>query len=249
MKPYFELGLIALYHGDAREVLPSIEGGGDVVVTDPPYGDTSLDWDVQVTDWAHLIRAPQLWCFGSMRFFLGRSGAFEASGWRYAQDVVWEKHNGSSLHADRFRRVHEIAVHFYRGEWASLHKQTQTTPDATARTVRRKAKPPHWSAISEHRYASEDGGPRMMRSVLQVRSCHGYAIHPTQKPIGILEPLIAYSCPPGGLVVDPFAGSGSTLEAARGIGRRAIGIEIDERTCETAAKRLGQGAFTFGAAQ
>jgi site-specific DNA-methyltransferase (adenine-specific) len=67
------------------------------------------------------------------------------------------------------------------------------------------------------------------------------ALHPTEKPLGILAPLIAYSCPPGGAVLDPFAGSGSTLEAARASGRHAIGIEADERYCEVAARRLSQG--------
>jgi site-specific DNA-methyltransferase (adenine-specific) len=69
---------------------------------------------------------------------------------------------------------------------------------------------------------------------------HGRAIHPTQKPVGILTPLIEYACPPGGLVIDPFAGSGSTLEAARLTGRRAIGIEAHEPYIERAARRLEQ---------
>ena len=92
-------------------------------------------------------------------------------------------------------------------------------------------------------YASEDGGPRLMRSVQFVRSMHGSAIHPTEKPIGILDPLIRYSCPPGGLVLDPFAGSGSTLDAARRSGRRAIGIEAREDYCEAIANRLAQGVL------
>ena len=70
---------------------------------------------------------------------------------------------------------------------------------------------------------------------------HFRAIHPTEKPAGLLDPLIRYACPPGGLVIDPFAGSGSTLDTARCTGRRAIGIEADERYAELAARRLSQG--------
>jgi site-specific DNA-methyltransferase (adenine-specific) len=76
--------------------------------------------------------------------------------------------------------------------------------------------------------------------VLQVRSCHGNAVHPTQKPIGIVEPLLRYSVAPGRAVLDPFAGSGTTLVAAKSLGLAAIGIESDERWCEIIAGRLSQ---------
>lgn len=79
-----------------------------------------------------------------------------------------------------------------------------------------------------------------MRSVIKIRSEHRRGGHPTQKPIGILTPLIEYSTPPGGLILDPSAGAGSVLRAAKNLDRRAIGIEIDERYCEVAAERMGQ---------
>jgi site-specific DNA-methyltransferase (adenine-specific) len=83
-----------------------------------------------------------------------------------------------------------------------------------------------------------------MRSVIAVRSMHGRALHPTEKPVGILDPLIRYACPPGGTVLDCFAGSGSTAEAARLTGRKAILIEADERYCELIARRMSQGILT-----
>jgi site-specific DNA-methyltransferase (adenine-specific) len=91
----------------------------------------------------------------------------------------------------------------------------QTTPDATARTARRKQRPPHTGQIDAGHYLSHDGGPRLMRSVIYVRNCHGRAIHPTEKPSALLEILIRTSCPQGGLVGDWFAGSGAAGEACR----------------------------------
>jgi site-specific DNA-methyltransferase (adenine-specific) len=232
-----------IIEGDCRDVLPTLDPV-DLVIADPPYGQTSLGWDVPVADWLDLVPLKpggSVWVFGSLKSFMAAAGEFE--GWSLAQDTIWEKHNGSSFHNDRFRRVHEQAAHFYRGRWADVYRDPRYTDDATKRTVRRKERPPHMGEIEGSTYVSEDGGPRLMRSVLRVRSMHGRALHPTQKPTGILSPLIEYSCPPGGIVLDPFAGSGSTLAAAQETGRSSIGIEIDPTYAALARDRLGASLF------
>jgi len=221
----------------------------DVCITDPPYGETSLIWDRWQANWpSHVIEAlpltTSLWCFGSMRMFLDHRDAFAE--WSYAQEIVWRKHNGSGFHADRFRRVHELVTHWYRGAWGDVYKDPQYTMDATARTRRSKASPTHTGNIDATPYVSEDGGPRLQQSVIEVRSMHGKAVHPTEKPIGILDPLIRYSTKPGDTILDPFAGSGSTGMAAKALGRKAVLIEADERYCEIAARRLSQGVLDFG---
>ena len=66
----------------------------------------------------------------------------------------------------------------------------------------------------------------------------GNKLHPTQKPLSVLTPLIESFCPRGGVVLDPFAGSGSTCLAARTVGRNYLGIEIDPATHEVASRRL-----------
>ncbi len=249
MSPYYAGAGVALYLGDCREVLPLLDlDDVDAVVADPPYGETALSWDRWPEGWVEAVAAAvparaSLWCFGSTRMFLDRRDDFAA--WTFAQDVVWEKHNGSSSAADRFRRVHENVLHWYRGPWSEVYKRPVTTPDATARRLHRKERPAQWGDIGAAKYMTEEGGPRLARSVLYVRSCHGYAVHPTQKPLGILHPLLSYSVRPGGLVLDPMAGSGSTLRAAMDAGQRAVGIEVDEEACEAAATRLSQGSLAL----
>lgn len=220
-------------------------GPFDLIIADPPYGDTSLDWDVRVENW--MCRAAEclkptgsMWVFGSMRYWLDHGKLFQAAGWRLAQDVVWEKHNGSSFHADRFKRVHEHVVQWYRGAWSKIYNEVQFTADATARAVRRKKRPAHTGHIGAAHYVSEDGGPRIMRSVIFMRSMHGRAIHPTEKPSDLIEILIRSSCPRGGLVGDLFAGSGAAGEAAARAGRRYVGFEIDGDMARKANDRLSK---------
>lgn len=243
------MSAIKIINADAMAAMADLcDESVDCIVTDPPYGETSLAWDRVPDGWLRecrrvLKKSGSMWVFGSLRSHIDA----DWDGWRVAQDVVWEKHNGSNSFADRFRRVHEIAVHVYRDDakWSDVYKQPLFTNDARARVVRRKKRPPQWGEIGEHVFTSEDGGPRLMRSVMFYRSCHGAADHPTQKPEGVMMPLIEYSCPPGGLVLDPFVGSGTTARAAALIGRRCIGIEIDPRYAAMATNPVAPNAPLF----
>jgi site-specific DNA-methyltransferase (adenine-specific) len=174
-----------------------------------------------------------------MRMFLQQRDEF--TDWKLSQDIVWEKHNGSNRSRDRFRRIHEYATHWYQSDWASLYHDTPRTMTGVDRRSRVGHSPDsgaeHLGKFTE-RTVWVDNGTRLMTSVIRARSMHHGAIHPTEKPLGILDPLIRYACPEGGLVVDPFAGSGSTLDAARQSGRHAIGIEARADYCDAAARRL-----------
>lgn len=240
---------ILLVTGDCREVMPA-HGPFDCIIADPPYGDTSFTWDRRVEGWLSdardsLCPTGSMWVFGSMRFFIERGADFSAAGWRIAQDLVWEKHNGSAMHADRFRRVHEHAVQFYRTDtkWSDVWNEVQKTPDSTPRTLRRKGRPPHAGGCMVQRYSSEDGGPRIMRSVIYMPSMHGRAIHGTEKPAPLAEILVRTSCPPGGLVGDWFAGSGAVGDACQMAGRNYVGCEIDPDMAEKARHRLASTLF------
>jgi site-specific DNA-methyltransferase (adenine-specific) len=256
MTPYWEdpdTGL-QLYHGDCRDILPALGIQADLIVADPPFGETSLDWDRWPTGWLKVAAAHSnsMWCFGSQRMFFDHLDEFRAD-WTLSQDVighddngrpitgdvnvVWEKHNGTGFAKDRFKRVHEHALFWYRGPWAAQHQDTPksayTGPDKHDRA--RTSRTPHTGEIGACQY--EDNGTRLMRSVIKVKSVRG-GINETEKPLPLLEPLIHYACPPGGLIVDPMAGSCSVLEVARLMGRPAIGIEKRESQCEAAARRL-----------
>jgi len=246
--PFYADDHVTLYHGRMEDVLPSL-GPVDCVVTDPPYGETSLEWDRWPTGWPALVAplARSMWCFGSMRMFLNRRDEF--IGWKFAQDIVWEKHNLSGPgKPDRFHRVHEHAVQWYRGAWGELHTEQVCLPriGPPRGSTRNRGETPHRRGMPSVDW--HDNGLRAVWSVIRIRAMHGNALHPTEKPTGILEPLIAYSCPPGGTVLDPFAGSGSTLDAARRLGRKAVGVEADEAYCEVIANRLRTGVLDFGAA-
>lgn len=245
--PYWDDGQVQLWHGDFRDVLPGLGVVPDLVVVDPPYQETSLGWDRWVDGWPSLIPGNSMWCFGSMRMFLDRRDEFE--GWKLAQDVVWEKHNGSGFATDRFNRVHEFGVHWYRGRWEEVHHETPRWQTGGKRTmVRRAPTGARWHGEQGPSMDFRDGST-LARSVIYVPSTHGKAVNETEKPRGILEPLIEYGCPPGGLVLDVFAGSCSTLVAARALGRRAVGVEKREEQCELAVKyRLSQTVLTFDGA-
>ncbi|NOG70821.1 site-specific DNA-methyltransferase [Roseicella sp. DB1501] len=230
--------------GDCRTLMPAF-GPFDLILADPPYGDTSLAWDRRLTGWLPLAcqalrPTGSMWLFGSLRAFMTIAAELREAGFRYAQEIVWEKQNGSSFHADRFKRVHELVAQFYRADaaWSVVYNAVQTTPDATARTVRRKRRPTHTGHIEAGYYLSQDGGPRLMRSVIFARNAHNRAIHPTEKPSALLEILIRTSCPEGGLVADWFAGSGAAGEACRLTGRRYLGCEIDADMAEKARARI-----------
>ena len=216
MKPYYEHAGITIYHGDCRGVLPHVTA--DVLVTDPPYG-IGLD-----TDFSSLA--------GTAEFnrrhgkYTGRSHAPV-----HGDDKPFDP---SPLLAAGLPSLLFGANHYHSrvpdcGDWHVWDKRDGLGSNMLA--------------DCEFFWTSYPSGPsRIYRHkwLGYMRASEvGVHLHPTQKPVALMIWALSLKCPEG-TVLDPFMGSGTTLVAAKNLGRRAIGIEIEERYCEIAAKRLSQ---------
>ena len=204
MKPYYEHAGITIYHGDCREILPSLKA--DVVVTDPPYGtgcaprggrvagtidrDSAQwpEWDAFDPSWLALWDGPAaVFCGIRMTHALG--AAMGADGL-----LIYVKSNPNPLGS--------------------------SFEPCVTRGFRSRGR----------------------QHITAYNAFNGQQ-HPTQKPLEVMRFVVKAA--PEGTVLDPFMGSGTTLRAAKDLGRKAIGIEIEERYCEIAAKRLAQEVLPF----
>lgn len=247
MKPYYEDESVTLYHGDWRELI-SENFRADLILTDPPYGETSLEWDRWPIGWPALAarHSRSMWCFGSLRMFLEHRDEF--AGWKLSHEVVWEKNTTGMHPGDRFSRCHEYALHWYQGEWRDIYHdppRVQAAKRLAGDVISR-------GVVGKGRVTGEMGAYRVVsdglsyhRTIIKADSVRS-GINETEKPAALLQPLIRYGCPPGGTVLDLFAGSSSALVTARILGRKAVGYEKRESQCEQAALRLSQGVLDFG---
>lgn len=251
MTPYYADGIVTVYNGDCREVLPQLDGPFASCVTDPPYGETSATWDRWPTGWVDAVagalpESASLWFFGSTRMLLGHVAEF--AGWRYAQEQMWLKRNGTGpTGRDRLVRVHEWAHHFYRGRWSDLHHEWPREPvnGPDKGHVRRLSRVAAHQRDGRQSSWTDDGTrqPRSATFVVEAPSVRYQKRHQDEKPLACVEPLVRECTPPGAVVLDPFGGSGTTAIAAMMTGRRAVVIEASERFCSEIARRAAQGVL------
>lgn len=216
MKPYYADESITLYHGDCREVTEWL--AADVLVTDPPYG----------------------------------------RGWKQGGTLLGSPQTVGGIAGDRDTGVRDAAVAAWGGRVAVVFGDLMLPPaPGTRQTLiyhKTAANAGLRGAMGGFRrdveavyllgpWPSGIGGRSSMitTGVNQQSNLSCRYGHPHAKPVDVMETLIE-ACLPG-TIADPFAGSGSTLVAARNLGRRAIGVELEERYCERAARRLSQGVL------
>jgi DNA modification methylase len=219
IRPYYDEDGITLYHGDCREILPQL-GPFDALVTDPPYG-------IGFSEYASHDDRPDTYA-----------------------DLIGDVINEAERHiATGYCCVMQSASR--ASEWASLIPRrwvpialpknfTQMGGD---RRLVRGTDYALWWRVGEP--PKRDEAPRdwfMCNTANMALKTQG---HPCPRPLDGVKHLVACSSERGWLVCDPFSGSGTTLEAAKNLGRRAIGIEIEERYCEIAVNRLRQGVLAF----
>ena len=227
--PYYSDDRVTLYHGDCREVLASMaDQSVAAVLTDPPY-----------TERTHSkARTPErvgVSAFGAITDADLRAFLTEAS----RVSLGWVVATLDYRHAVEFDNDPPEGLRVLRlGVWVKTNPTPQLTGDRPAQG---------WESIAymhrADRRSKWHGGGGHGNYVAPIPPSEG---HPTAKPLPLVSQWVRWFTNPGDVVLGPFAGSGPTLRAAGDEGRRAIGVEIEERYCEIAARRLAQDVLDFG---
>ena len=248
MTPYYEDASVRLFHGDCREILPLLEPV-DHVLCDPPYaaevyiratgnntkkGSRTPDRLYKGESMAQLatlaigemdealMQVVARWAGENVRrWFLVFSDAESIHLWRTA------------LREPENEAIEKGPLRYVRtGVWTKSNSMPQMTGDRPAVgfepcTIAHAHGPMRWNG----------GG---QRAVWHYPTCGGdeRPDHPCPKPLALMEQLVANFTDEGDLILDPFGGSGTTLVAAKKLGRKAIGIELSEQYCEVTARRL-----------
>lgn len=224
MTPYYQDEAVTIYHGDCAALLPQLKA--TAIITDPPYGvgiKYGAGFDDQRSDyWGWLReRVEQMRAVTPLVVFTHRVKALaELTGWDWI--AAWTKPMsfGSRI-GNSPLRPHWEPIFLYGV--MTLGTRSDPLPDVL------NFSPERGPGVGSGRLGRE----RHAATGSQIA-------HPLPKPLGLYRRLILGLTKPGDVVLDPFMGSGTTLRAAKDLNRRAVGIEIEERYCELAARRMGQ---------
>jgi site-specific DNA-methyltransferase (adenine-specific) len=227
---YYQDDYVTLYHGDSFEVMAEMASDSiDCVITDPPYTERTHSK-------AKATRKGVIEDGISFNAFTEETldKAFAEMG-RLTKG--WVIATLDYNHAFRFESQPPLGLRQMRvGVWVKNNYMPQITGDRPAQG---------WEAISylyKPSRAVWNGGGQSGNYVSNLSTPTG---HPTPKPLAMVSSFVERFSKEGDAILDPFAGGGTTLVAAKNLGRKAIGVELEEKYCELIAKRLSQDTFDF----
>jgi site-specific DNA-methyltransferase (adenine-specific) len=234
-KPYYEEEGIVIYNGDCLEILKHL-GMVDITVSSPPYNQLLFSTNAtgmhKGNKWVEKSGkgAGYAEVGDEMTYQKWQSHVFDLCRNR-SKGLVWINHKV------RFRDGEGIhPIQFYNWPfWSEVVWDRGVSMVLNARKF-----------APSHEYIYGFGKPHYWDDTFNTKMSvwriapQNSEDHPCPFPLELITPLIGASCPTDGIVLDPFMGSGTTLRAAKDLGRKAIGIEIEEKYCEIAVKRLAQ---------
>jgi DNA modification methylase len=235
---------MTLYKGDCLEVMKLIPDGSiDAIITDPPYGTTACKWDSVIPFepmWEQLNRIIKpngaIVLFGSEPF----SSALRMSNIKnYKYDIVWQKEQPSNWANSKKQigKVHEVISIFYKKQCLYNPQMRKGFKPQKSGTFK---KPEHMGKTGLKVYGLRDGAnDRYPISVIKFNRARN-GIHPTQKPVALMEYLIKTYTNENETVLDFTMGSGTTGVAAKNLNRKFIGIEQDENYFKVAEERINK---------
>lgn len=241
MKPYYQDNLTTLYQGDCLDIMPHLEAQSfDAVICDPPYGTTLCPWDSPIpfdAMWECLKRLMKprgaIVLFGSQPF---TSALVMSNPERFKYSWVWDKDLQGNPGLAKFQplKVSEDIVVFSN----DTHNYY---PQKTNGHYRQKGGPGRKSAIAtgiKHGAVVYHSDEYFPKNIVRFAPGRLNKLHPTQKPLLLMEYLVKTYTNEGDAVLDFTAGSGTTLRAAKNLKRHSTGIELLEHYCAVAVKRL-----------
>lgn len=246
VKLYYKDDNVAIIHGDCIEAMSKLKKPFDACITDPPYGTTACRWDNVIPFepmWDAIYACTKddgaICLFGSEPF----SSLLRCSNLKYFKyDWIWDKQCGMGYLDSKFRplKCHEIISVFSKAGCSNGSKPPMIyNPQGLIPTTKQNR---HTTSSLLHSQPRDKEfkttHTNYPKSILQYKRVSG--LHPTQKPVELIEYLIKTYTNEGERVLDFTCGSGTTLIAGLNTGRKVVGIEMDEKYCEVAKQRVLQ---------
>jgi site-specific DNA-methyltransferase (adenine-specific) len=237
-KPYYDHEGITIYLGDCRDILPSLPKV-DAVITDPPYssggqyrGDRARSTTEKYVTAQYIDRSEFSGDNLDQRVFMMWS-----SWWLSDARAICRDGAVLCVFSD-WRQIPAMTDAIQISGWVWRNIATWWKPGC--RMIKGR-----FSSSAEYIIYATNGahgsdGEKTIQNVFSFPTLVGESKeHIAEKPIEVMRWILGVT-PSGSIILDPFMGSGTTLRAAKDLGRRAIGIEIEEKYCEIAVKRLSQ---------